>query len=118
MPSYVGFLRGTQQDDRNLSPDEAQRLLERYLAWNAELEAAGNPVGGGGLSRSGHVLRGSGEELVAIDGPHTEATEVVGGFLVIEAADLDEAEKLFGTHPHLEFGPIEVRKIGENGCEP
>lgn len=41
----------------------------------------------------------------------------MGGFITIEATDLDEAEKLFSDHPHLEFGSIEVRKIGEQGCE-
>jgi hypothetical protein len=38
---------------------------------------------------------------------------ILGGFITIEAGDLDEAEKIFGTHPHLDFGSIEVRKIGE-----
>ncbi|WP_158879527.1 YciI family protein [Amycolatopsis anabasis] len=118
MPKYVAFLREAGQARAGMSPDEAQRTLERYLAWSEDLDKAGNPVGGGGLSVSkSRVLRRAGGELEASDGPYTEAAEIVGGFLVIEAADLDEAEKIFGSHPHLDFGSMEVRKIGEAGCE-
>jgi hypothetical protein len=108
MTQYVGFLRGGPS--RELSPAEAQRTLERYLAWNAALTPE---PGGGGLSRQGQVLKG----LTATDGPYAEGAEVVGGFITIEATSLDEASKIFSDHPHLEFGTIEVRKIGEQGCE-
>ncbi|MQA10024.1 MAG: hypothetical protein GEU98_16000 [Pseudonocardiaceae bacterium] len=114
MATYLGLLRGGGDEQAKLSPDEAQRALERYIAWSEELSVAGNPVGGGGLSRSGRVLRNGG---AATDGPFTEASEIIGGFLTIEATDLDEAEKIFGTHPHLDYGRIEVRKVGERGCE-
>lgn len=108
MMRYVGFLRGGPA--RDLSPAEAQRTLEHYLAWNAALS---QEPGGGGLSRKGQVLTG----LTATDGPYAEGAEVVGGFITIEADSLEEATKLFSDHPHLEFGSIEVRKVGEQGCE-
>ena len=108
MAQFVGFLRGGPSQD--LSPAEAQRTLERYLAWNAARTPA---PGGGGLSRQGRVVDG----LSVSDGPFAEGAEVVGGFITIEATSLDEAAKTFGDHPHLEFGTIEVRKIGEQGCE-
>ncbi len=107
MTQYVGFLRGGPP--KELSPADAQRTLERYLAWNAALPTE---PGGGGLSRSGQVLTG----LTATDGPYAEGAEVVGGFITIEATSLAEASKIFGDHPHLEFGTIEVRRIGEQGC--
>lgn len=89
------------------------------MAWSEDLDKAGNPVDGGGLSVSkGRVLRKKESDLEVTDGPYTESAEIMGGFLVIEAADLDEAEKIFGSHPHLDFGSLEVRKIGEAGCEP
>ena len=121
MPNFVGFLRGTEDAQSHLSPDEAQRTLERYLRWNEDLERAGNPPGGGGLSYRGRVVRrggGGGGGLDVTDGPFVEGTEILGGFISIEASDLDEAEKIFSSHPHLDFGSIEVRKIGEQGCEP
>jgi hypothetical protein len=116
MPNFVGFLRGTEDAQAHLSPDEAQRTLERYLAWNDDMDKAGNTPGGGGLSRRGRVIRKN--ALDVTDGPFVEGTEILGGFIMVEAADLDQAEKLFASHPHLDFGSIEVRKIGEQGCEP
>jgi hypothetical protein len=118
MPKYVGFLRGTEDAQTHLSPDEAQRTLERYLAWNDDLHKAGNQTGGGGLSARGRVVHRTASGLGVTDGPFVEGTEILGGFITIEAADLDEAEKIFSSHPHLEFGSIEMRKIGEQGCEP
>ncbi|MFC4005346.1 YciI family protein [Prauserella oleivorans] len=118
MPRYAGFLRVTQDAYAGVSPDEAQRTLEAYFRWSEDLEKEGRLVISEGLSATkGRVVRSSGGELTSTDGPHTEATEIVGGFIVIEADDLDQAEKVFGTHPHLRFGPIEVRKVGDNGCE-
>lgn len=108
MAEFVGFLRGGPAQD--LSPEEAQRTLERYLAWNA---ARTPEPGGGGLSRQGRVV----DALSVTDGPFAEGAEVVGGFITITADSLEEAAKIFGDHPHLEFGTIEVRKIGEQGCE-
>ena len=118
MAKFVGFLRGTEDAQSHLSPDEAQRTLERYIRWSDDLEKAGNPPTGGGLSARGRVVRRGGGGLDVTDGPFVEGTEIVGGYICVEATDLDEAEKLFGSHPHLEFGSIEIRKIGEQGCEP
>ncbi|MBK1784666.1 hypothetical protein JHE00_10040 [Prauserella sp. ASG 168] len=118
MPRYVGFIRNVDDSRTGLSPGEAQRTLEAYVTWSDDLERQGKLVLSSGLSHSqSRVVRLVDGSLASTDGPHTEATEVVGGFIVVEADDLDQAEKLFGTHPHLRFGPIEVRKIGENGCE-
>jgi hypothetical protein len=109
MPTYAGFLRGTEDA---IPAADAERALRAYLDWSANLARAGNPPSGSGLSRSGRTLR---REAVT-NGPFVEATEILGGYIVIEAADLDEAEKIFGSHPHLEFGSIEIRKLGELGC--
>jgi hypothetical protein len=117
MPQYAGFLRGTADAMAGLSPAQAQRVLERYLAWSADLERAGNPPSGSALSRGGRVVRGDGAGLAVTDGPFTEASEVLGGYIVVEAADLDEAETIFASHPHLEFGSIELRRLGQATCE-
>jgi hypothetical protein len=110
MPSYAGFLRGTEDA---IPAADAERALQAYLDWSASLA---NPPSGSALSRKGRTLRRDGV-VTATNGPFVEGTEILGGYIVIEAADLDEAEKIFGSHPHLEFGSIEIRKLGELGCE-
>ncbi|SDX28396.1 Uncharacterized conserved protein [Amycolatopsis xylanica] len=117
MTNFIGFLRSTTATETQLAPGEGQRALEQYIAWSEDLGKQGKIITGGGLSRRGRVIRATEGELTSTDGPHAEAAEIVGGYIVIVANDLDEAEKIFSTHPHLQYGPIEVRKVGERGCE-
>ena len=53
--------------------------------------------------------------MTVTDGPYAEAKEVLGGFLVIEAADYDDAVRQCDGSPHLEFGTIEIRAIEQRG---
>lgn len=48
-------------------------------------------------------------ELLVTDGPFTEAKETIGGFDVIDAADLDEAIEVASRHPAAKFGDVQVR---------
>jgi hypothetical protein len=48
-------------------------------------------------------------EVLVTDGPFTESKESIGGFDVIEAADLDEAVKIASDHPMAFGGAIELR---------
>lgn len=52
-------------------------------------------------------------ELLASDGPFAETKEQMGGFAIIECADLDEAVAKAAQHPVAQFGTIEVRPIWE-----
>ena len=87
-----------------MSPQELQKALERYRTW---INKVGR-VGGEKLKdRNGKVLRASG----VTDGPYTESKEVLGGFMIIEAKDYDDAVRLCGDHPHLDIGSIEIREV-------
>ncbi len=70
-----------------------------------EAKAAGAWVFNGGLhpADTATVLRADGEEVLVTDGPYLEGKEHVGGFLVIDAPDLDAA---------LEWGRKTARVIG------
>jgi hypothetical protein len=48
-----------------------------------------------------------------IDGPFAETKEVLGGFYVIEARDLNEAIQVASKSPSLQIGSVEVRPIEE-----
>lgn len=75
-------------------PPEMEELFGRVDALNQELQATGVWVFAGGLHppSSATVVRsdGGGGHLVT-DGPYAEAKEYLGGFWVIDVADLDEA---------------------------
>ena len=52
------------------------------------------------------------------DGPFAETKEALGGFYLIEAADLDEALELAAAMPGAQYGSIEVRPIGTTRRQP
>ena len=91
MPLYLA----SNQLPDNFDPSTVTEAMVREIdRLNEELEAAGARVFAGGLAApiSARSLRAqpNGEVLVT-DGPYLEAKEHVGGFWILEAADLDEA---------------------------
>jgi hypothetical protein len=55
------------------------------------------------------TVRVRNDELLISDGPFAETKEQIGGFDVIECADLDEAIEVASKHPVARFGAVEVR---------
>ncbi len=100
----------------DMSPEEIQRVIERYRAWSDGLRKAGRLLDSHKLrDEEGRVLRRRGGQLMVTDGPYIESKEVLGGYWLIEAAGYDEAVRLLSDSPHLEFGTFEVRQIEEPG---
>ena len=81
------------------------------LGWDERLQAEGYWVFGGGLARASTatVVDGMGATPVLTDGPYLETKEVIGGFWVIEAPDLDVALKLAAEGSKACGGKVEVR---------
>jgi hypothetical protein len=100
---------------RDLSPEEGQRVMQKYFDWTSGMRAAGRLVGSNKLKDGeGRVARGgNGAEIAVKDGPYSETKEVLGGYWLVEASDYDEAMKMVADHPHLRFGSLEVRAIQE-----
>jgi hypothetical protein len=96
-----------------VSPEEMQQVVEKYGAWAQALAERGQHAGGNKLvDEGGRWLTGTGAQLTAVDGPFTEAKEVVGGYFLVLADDMAAAESIAMECPHLEFGGrIELRQI-------
>jgi hypothetical protein len=86
---------------------ENHRRHQRFLKMLQERDAM---RGGAELSRSADAttVRGTGDDVSVTDGPFAEAAEQLGGFYLIEAADLDEAIALAKALPE---GIVEVRPV-------
>ena len=111
MPKFVLLLHDIGRFD-NLSPDQMQAVIQRYIAWRAKVQKDGRSVMGHKLhDGEGRVMRGSGTSMKVTDGPYAEAREVIGGLFVIEAATYDEVVDLAKDCPHLDFGAIEIRQV-------
>ena len=62
---------------------------------------------------AGAVVRVRDGEVVVTDGPFAETHEQVGGFILIDARDLNEAIRLASRIPVIRMGAIEVRPVKE-----
>jgi hypothetical protein len=93
------------------TPEKAQQNMQRWMNWMRDLESKGHLKDKGQpLDRAGKVVRG--QHKTVTDGPYTEAKDLVGGFSIVEAKDIDEAVKLSHGCPILEGGgSVEVRPV-------
>jgi hypothetical protein len=94
------------------SPEEMQRVFEQVDAVNAEMQSAGAWVFGGGLHERGSatVVRATRDtDPVITDGPFAETKELMGGFWILEAPDLDAALEWAVKAATACEGPVEVR---------
>lgn len=97
---------------QRLSPEEIQKVIEKYRAWTTKVRENGRYVASQKLKdEGGRVLRKREGQFRVMDGPFSETKEVLGGFYVIEAASYDDAIAQIRDHPHLEFGTIELREV-------
>jgi hypothetical protein len=102
---------------RQLSPEEMQRKVEKYQAWIDKIRSSGRHVSSEKLGEEGGRLLSVKEgRLNVVDGPYTEAKEVVGGYYVFRAANYEEAIELTRDCPFLDDGRIELRQTDPAGC--
>ncbi len=96
-----------------LPREETRRLLDRWNAWVDEMAEGGRLQAGQPLQSSGRVIAGARGER-AVDGPFAEAKELVGGFFLLTASDLEEVTALARRCPLLPFGmTVEIRPVAE-----
>jgi hypothetical protein len=90
---------------------ETQQAISQVDAFNAELQSSGAWVFAGGLHHpdTATVVKVVDGETVTTDGPYAETKEQLGGFWVIEAADLDAALAWGAKGSVACMNPVEVR---------
>ncbi|GAA4535182.1 YciI family protein [Amycolatopsis samaneae] len=81
--------------------------------WSEEMQRRGVILDGAGLRPPGDAttIRVRGGEVLLSDGPFAETKEQIGGYCLIECADLDEAIDIAARHPAAGYGTIEVRPV-------
>jgi hypothetical protein len=94
-----------------LSPEEMQQAFQDVDAFNQRMMAEGKWVFGGGLEMpdTATTVRLKDGDTVLTDGPFSETKEFLGGFWVLELADLDEALALAREAAVACKGDVEVR---------
>lgn len=94
-------------------PEFLEPIMRDVEALDREMKAAGAWVFAAGLhpTEAATVVRQQGTEMLITDGPFAEAKEHLGGFTVIEAADLDAALGWAEKLARATTLPIEVRPV-------
>lgn len=112
MKNFLYLFRGGDEQFENQSPEEMQAHMARWGEWMASIGSDDQPAEGFPLQAEGKVVWKSGELIT--DGPFTEGKEIVGGYVLVAAKDMDHAVNLSKTCPIFEFGgTVEVREIAE-----
>jgi hypothetical protein len=97
--------------DKDLSPQELQRIMSETMAWFERIRQQGKHRGAQPLFGEGRTVSGRKGRIVA-DGPFVESKEAVAGYLLLAASDLDDAVKVAKGWPLLEYGgTVEVRPV-------
>ena len=97
-----------------MSPDSSPELLQaqmgKWMAWIDKLNKVGKYEAGEPLLPGGKLIKGKNKTVT--DGPYTEGKEVVGGFFLIKAENMDEAVKICDDYPDYDYdGSIQVRQV-------
>lgn len=95
--------------DAQPSPEQMQVYMKMYQDWVGGIAAQNKFVGGKGLSTEGKVVKGT----LVTDGPYAETKESLAGFVIVKAADFDDALAMAKQCPILggEGNSVEVRRV-------
>ncbi|WP_194814879.1 YciI family protein [Nocardia sp. XZ_19_385] len=106
---YLATLAGREDDSAEPGSPEFEAEVQRYADFEA---AAGAAIAGGAAlypAETALIIRRQAGQALVTDGPFTEQAEVVGGFLMLDCKDLDEAIQVARKSPAAESGTIELR---------
>ena len=115
---YMIIRKADAETEGEGTPLPSQELLEAMGKYNQEMIDAGVMVAGEGLkpSREGMKIKFSGGKPTIIDGPFTEAKELIAGFTIINVKSKEEALEWVKRWPPLDAGgnvELEVRPLFE-----
>jgi hypothetical protein len=112
---YMLLLASDPADEPTPESDRFGPYMEEWAAYSQALVEAGAMVGGEalqGADTASTVQVRDGERIVT-DGPFIESKEVIGGYYLIDVANLDEALDWATKIPNAHFGTVEVRPVME-----
>jgi hypothetical protein len=112
LTEYLVISRG--QWDASASKEDIQRAIDAFYVWHEGMVAEGRMKRGSRLMKDGKFVSRRG----VVDGPYSEAKEVIGGYWSVYARNLDEASRLLAQNPCLAHGLVnEVRELDPVQCD-
>lgn len=107
------FAETRAETARRDDPAAAPAYWGAWTAYMGAMRAAGIIVGGNALQppATGAVLRSEAGRRTVQDGPFPDAKELIGGYVVLEVADMEAALEWAARAPCAEAGHVEVRPV-------
>jgi hypothetical protein len=98
----------------NNNPEAQKQMYAAFSQYSQAMRTAGVLRSGGELkaTHSATTVRVRDGKLLTTDGPFAETKEQLGGYYIVDVANLDEAVKWAARCPAAQGGSIEVRPIG------
>jgi hypothetical protein len=98
--------------------NERLTISDESMAYCGELQKNGQLIGASPLHPvvTATTVRVRGGKVSTTDGPFAETKEQLGGYLLIDVRDLNDAVRIASKFPAAQYGSIEVRPLKENGC--
>lgn len=117
---YLLLIYASEADENRMDPNKMGELMQAYGAFTRSIKESGHWRGGQRLRpiADATTVRVRQRKTLKTDGPFAETREQLGGFYLIEAANLDEALAIAARIPSVEFGSIEVRPIWPTPTSP
>ena len=112
MQEFMLLIRSEGDCAAKMSPEFHQVHLKKVISYIENLRSQGRLISAQPLTMTGSILQGS--KSAFKDGPFIESKEVIAGYYLFRAKDLNEAKEIAKAHPLLtddETSRIEVREI-------
>ncbi len=110
MTEFMMIFRNAYDPAFKPTPEQMQASIKQWQDWMGGIAAQGKFIGTNRLSSEGSKILKANN--VITDGPYAEVKEIVGGYIIIKAADITEAMKLAEGCPILAIGgSVEVRQV-------
>jgi hypothetical protein len=110
---YMALLFGDQNAGPAPGTPEFMKLMDEFRSATAAMADAGVLLDSSPLQppQTATTIRVRDGETLLSDGPYAEIKEQLGGYYILECADLDSAVRYAATIPSARYGSVEVRPL-------
>jgi|SRR6185312_5679750 len=110
MKHFIVIFREPDGRSTGHSKPETEKHQEDWKIWMGKWTAKGKYKGGSSLTLNGKMIQSADKKIV--NDIHKVGTEIVGGFLLLDADDLSEATQIAASCPIFDFGGYaEIREM-------
>ena len=110
---YMLLICSDEKQEAEMSPDEMGPLLEGFMQFSAEVQPVCEGSNRLQPTTAATTVRVRDGKTVTTDGPFAETKEAIGGYYMIDVANLDEAIAWASEIPSATYGSVEIRPVWE-----